>query len=144
MARPKTSLADRVARLSHLEGNHLIWDGPMRGRHPVMRDFGNPARVLLNLVDQPRISIRPTCLEPRCIEPHHWRVVVEKSFKYDDLPPPQWRDPRIDTGDFTDRELIDIEEHVPLLVSQEITVEDLDIFPEHVRAEIIARATSTS
>ncbi|TPL42596.1 hypothetical protein [Mesorhizobium sp. B2-4-5] len=142
MAPPKKPVRSRIERLSHVEGGHLVWDGQLKQNRPYLKGVGNPVRVLLN-IDSPYIQVRSQCLNPRCIEPHHWRVIVETSRKYDDLPPAPWRDPRVEDSGFTDRELIDIEEHVPLLVSQEITVEDLDIFPEHVRAEIIARATST-
>ncbi|RUU78235.1 hypothetical protein [Mesorhizobium sp. M7A.F.Ca.MR.362.00.0.0] len=143
MARPKTTLKDRVARQSHEDGVHLIWDGAMRGDRPHLHDFGNPARVLLNLVEHPRISIRPLCLEPRCIEPTHWEVKHERDHKYQDLAKPVWRDPRDTTASqFSDRELEEINENAQLLRDQEITEEDLSIFPAHIRAEIVARATA--
>ncbi|TPJ51744.1 MULTISPECIES: hypothetical protein [unclassified Mesorhizobium] len=143
MARPKTPLKDRVLRQSHIEGNHLIWNGPMRGRRPVMRHYGNPARVLLNLVDFPRISIRPTCLEPRCIEPTHWRVVKERDFKYLDLPPVTWRDPRdTSTADFTDQEVEEIQ-----MIVEDGNVDEEELakwYRPEVVAEILRRASATS
>ena len=142
MARPKSSILERIGRLSHREETCLIWDGKLHRGKPYMRyPVGNPVRVLLNLVGQPRIQVRSVCPHARCIEPTHWRVIIENNFKYDDLPPPDWIDPRKPTdGQFTHREVEEIEENAELLQNNEITEEDLGIFPAHIRDEIIRRA----
>lgn len=144
MARPKATLADRVAGKTQRDGEHLIWTGPMRGRRPVLRDFGNPVRVLLNLVDQPRISIRPVCLEPRCIEPTHWKVVIERDRIRDDAPPPKWVDPRLVLDQFTERERRDIQMWIELISTGEATRADMaadEDLTDLMRDEI-ARATA--
>lgn len=144
MPRPKTPLVDRVNAQSKRVGVHLIWTGPMRNnRHPFLPKFGNPVRVLLNLVDQPRISVKPTCTEPRCIDPEHWKVIREKSYKYDDAPPPQWVDPRIKPDNkFTEQEQRDIREWVELLQTGEMTTPELEedeFLSDKVKAEIRSR-----
>lgn len=58
-------------------------------------------------------------------------MIRERKFKYDDQPSTPWRDPR-NTGSFSDRELEEIEENVELLIANEITDEDLSIFPPRI------------
>ncbi|CAH2403591.1 hypothetical protein [Mesorhizobium escarrei] len=67
-------------------------------------------------------------------------MIIETAFKYDDAPRPLWSDPR-NTSPFYDRELEEIEENVKLLIANEITEEDLGIFPPQIRDEILRRAT---
>lgn len=58
-----------ILRLSHHDGQCLVWDGTMRRNRPYMRaPIGNPARVLLNVEDE-RIQVRACCpfSNPRCI-----------------------------------------------------------------------------
>lgn len=117
----------------------------MRRGRPYMRaPIGNPARVLLK-VDDERIQVRPCCPfeNERCIEPGHYKVIVETPFKYDDAPRPIWSDPR-NTSPFSDRELEEINENVELLTANEIMEDDLGIFPEHIRDEILKRARATT
>ncbi|TGV97050.1 MULTISPECIES: hypothetical protein [unclassified Mesorhizobium] len=133
MARPKTPPHERVAKCSHRDGAHLIWDGPMHRGKPHMHHVGNPARVLLDLVGHDNISIKPDCYEPRCIEPTHWRVIIERQLKYDDAPKQTWRDPRDPTlVQFNDREL----EEIQMLVAEETV--DEDELNEFYRPEIVA------
>mgnify|MGYP001347545402 CR=1 FL=1 len=76
----------------------------------------------------------------RCIEPTHWRVIIENDFKYGDLPPPDWVDPRNPVNtQFTARELEEIEECITMLRDNEISEEDLGVYPAHIRDEIIRR-----
>ena len=141
MPKPKSSLLDRIERLSHRENTCLIWDGKLHRGKPYMKHpVGNPVRALLNLINQPRIQVRPACPHARCIEPTHWRVIVENDFKYGDLPPPEWVDPRNPVNtQFTARELEEIEECIAMLRDNEISEEDLGVYPAHIREEIIQR-----
>ncbi len=140
MARPKKPVHERIDRLTQQHDGHLLWKGQMRRGKPHLDRVGNPVRVLLGLADHPTIQVRPCCPEkhPNCINPHHWRVIVEKSRIYDDAPPPNWSDPR---SGFSNRDLIEIEENLELLQNNEITVEDLDMLPAHIKAEILVRGS---
>jgi hypothetical protein len=141
MARPATPLPERVERLSHRDGACLIWKGQMRRGRPHLDRIGNPVRVLLNLTDQPRIQVRPTCHNERCIEPFHWRVNKENDHKYQDLPDIQWTDPRLAVNSkFTAKEMVEIEENLELLINNEVELEDLDGLPLHIKEEILRRA----
>ncbi len=143
--RPKP-LRERVERLSHRDGSHLIWDGALTpsGR-PFMAKLGNPARVLLDLVDQPRIQVRNGCGLARCIDPFHQKVIKMRDHKYGDLPEIAWPDPRDPaTSKFTERELQDIEDHVPLVQDDEVTEQEMieGGLEPHVIQEIMKRARS--
>ncbi|RWM88727.1 MAG: hypothetical protein EOR84_26430 [Mesorhizobium sp.] len=146
MARPRKPLAERIGRLSQRQGDHLVWQGQIKDDKPYLDRVGNPARILLNLTEHPDYQIRrdeSLCDDHRCIEPHHYRVIRERKFKYDDQPSTPWRDPR-NTSPFSDRELEEIEENVELLIANEITDEDLGIFPPYIRDEILRRAGNIS
>jgi hypothetical protein len=68
-------------------------------------------------------------------------VIPEKRFKYGDLPNTPWRDPRDPNNQrFTDRELIEVKEGLELFRANELSLEDLETYPRHVRDEIMARA----
>lgn len=142
MARPTTPVEDRIARLCHEEGPHLVWDGMMRNNRPFMHGVNNPARVLLK-VDDPRIQVRNQCGHPRCIDPFHQKVVIERPRKYDDAPRPTWYDWRLDQeGDFTEQERRDIQEWIDMLKSGDVTRKDLDeddLLSDPVKAEIRSR-----
>lgn len=140
MARPKSSLADRVASRSHREDTHLIWDGPTYRGKPHLHNFGNPARVLLNLVDQPRISIKTECHEPMCIEPRHWRVIIERDHKYLDIPKPVWRYPRDDSAvQFSDQELEEIDYYVQEGTTTEDELKAAGCYSAEFIAEVLTR-----
>ncbi|RWD43893.1 hypothetical protein [Mesorhizobium sp.] len=144
MARPRKPLAERIGRLSQREGDHLVWQGQIKDGKPYLDRVGNPARILLGLTEHPDYQIRrdeSLCDDHRCIEPHHYRVIRERKFKYDDQLSTPWRDPR-ETSAFTDRELEDIQEAVEMLNNNELPIEDLDQFQPHIKAEILARATT--
>ncbi|RWI47557.1 MAG: hypothetical protein E5V72_01385 [Mesorhizobium sp.] len=143
MARPRKPLRERIDRLAHRDGDHLIWHGQMRGGRPHLDRVGHPARILLDLTDHPDYQIRKDdeCNEPRCIDPQHYRVIRERKFKYDDEPNTPWRDPRHPSA-FTDRELEDIQEAVEMLNNKELPIEDLDQFQPHIKAEILTRFSS--
>ena len=83
----------------------------MHQNHPHLRNVGNLVRVLLN-INTPHIQVRPECLEPRCVNPNHWRVIRETSRKYSGakLAPP-WTDPRIrpDGLSLDEQEKLDLE-----------------------------------
>lgn len=119
----------------------------MRRNKPFLPHFGNPARVLLNLQDQPRISIKPKCSEPRCIDPFHWKVIRERSYKYDDAPPPVWDDPRFEkpeTSKFSDRDRQDIQQWVELIATGEESLRSMeqdDLLPDNVKEEIKKRVS---
>lgn len=146
MARPRRLPIDRIRALSHHQNGHLIWDGEMRRSGPHLSRVGNPARILLGLTDHADYQIRrdrEICNESGCIEPHHFRVMRERRFKYSDLPNTPWRDPRHQTNElFTDRELAEIVESVEQLRLGQLAVEDLDFFPLHLRLEILTRSAS--
>ncbi|RWJ09665.1 MAG: hypothetical protein EOR24_18440 [Mesorhizobium sp.] len=110
----------------------------MKQGRPFLKGVGNPVRALLNIADS-RIQVRRKCLNPRCIEPTHWRVICEQPWKYDDLPPPVWTDPR---SGFSAQELADIEEALEMLANNELTIEDLGHLQLRVLNEIRARATA--
>ncbi|MER8750922.1 hypothetical protein NKH57_16795 [Mesorhizobium sp. M1050] len=122
---------------------HLIWHGQMRGGRPHLFPTGNPARVKLGLTNHPDYQIRrddTVCDEPRCIDPFHYRVILERRFKYDDVPTTPWRDPR-DPLAFTDREMAEIADAVQMLLANEIEDEDSGQFEPQVQAEIRRRAS---
>lgn len=138
MAPKPTPLVDRVNRRTTRDGYHLIWNGQMKKGRPYLARVGHPARVLLGLTDHPDYQIRkvPECGHPRCIDPFHYKVIRERRFKYDDLQNTPWRDPRNpDTAQFTDRELEEIE----LEVENQTPIEELGVYPTHVRDEIVRR-----
>lgn len=143
MAPPTIPPRVRVDRRSRRMGDHLVWDGCLKKGRPYLKDIGNPVRVLLDLDHHPLIQVRNACGLERCIEPHHYRVIEETSFKYADRPKPAWRDPRVSVSDiFSDRELEMIELEVQSLVNGEVTEEDviaLTSRPEML-AEILRRA----
>ncbi|RWH52251.1 MAG: hypothetical protein EOQ82_26500 [Mesorhizobium sp.] len=144
MARPRKPLAERIGRLSQREGDHLVWQGQIKDGKPYLDRVGNPARILLNLTEHPDYQIRRDeglCDDHRCIEPHHYRVIRERKFKYDDQASTPWRDPR-NVSAFTDRELEDIQEAVEMLNNKELPIEDLDQFQPHIKAEILTRFSS--
>ncbi|TPK93894.1 hypothetical protein FJ934_16560 [Mesorhizobium sp. B2-4-12] len=145
MARPKTALRDRIATRSTRKGDHLLWNGQMRGGRPHLCRVGNPARVLLGLTEHPDYQIRRNtslCQEPNCIEPEHFRVIRERRYKFDDAPNSPWRDPRDrSASQFTDQELEEIEMEAEAGTSEDQLKEYYR--PEMV-AEILARATARS
>ncbi|MDV2968687.1 hypothetical protein RZ532_22115 [Nitratireductor aquimarinus] len=141
MAPRKKPVRERIERLSHREGSHLMWDGQLKRGRPFLKGVGHPARALLN-INTPRIQIRNGCGYPLCIDPHHFHVIKEVSRKYDDLPPLDWNDPRIHTrSPFTPKELEEIEFAVEALLDGSMTREELDEFPPapHVKEEILKR-----
>lgn len=145
MARPKMALRDRVTMRSTRDGDHLIWNGRLKRGRPYLKDFGNPARVLLGLTEHPDYQIRrdtDVCKDERCIEPDHYRVLKEQKFKYDDQPHSPWRDPRDQTvAQFTDQELEEIEMEVEAGTSED----DLkDYYRPEMVAEILSRARARS
>lgn len=141
MARPREPLRNRILAKTEEVGNHLIWQGYLRNGKPYLSRIGNPARILLDLENYPTIQIKPTCLEPRCIEPTHWRVIKERSRYYDDRPEPDWRDPRPIKGDFSPADVQEIHELVEQINSGQMTVEELDEYPppDHVLKEVLKR-----
>lgn len=141
MAPRKKPLRERIDALTVPHGACLVWQGKLQDGRPYLRGVGNPARHLLNITD-PRIQVRFDCPyhNPRCIEPMHQRVVVEQSKKYDDPPPPAWIDPRRATSEFSAQDAMEIEENLELLRKEEITREDLDGLPTHLKGEILLRA----
>lgn len=149
MARPRKPLRERIERLSRREGDHLIWHGQMRYDRPHLDRVGNPARILLELENHPDYQIRRNphdCDEPRCIDPHHYRVIRETPLKYrgENHHPHRthWRDPRIlATTSFTDQELDEIELTVEEITSGKLTLEELKEFPppDHLLGEILRR-----
>ncbi|RWI11505.1 hypothetical protein [Mesorhizobium sp.] len=146
MAPPKIPVLARVDRRSQRDGIHLLWNGRIRRGRPYLKGVGNPVRVLLNVAD-PGIQVRNTCGVERCIEPHHYRVIVETPFKYDDGPRPFWRDPRVAMSDgFNDRELEEIELEVQGLIKGETTEKDVieGGFRPEVLAEILLRASTAT
>lgn len=146
MAPPKIPVLARVDRRSRRDGIHLLWDGRIRRGRPYLKGVGNPVRVLLNVAD-PGIQVRNTCGVERCIEPHHYRVIVETPFKYDDGARPFWRDPRIEiSGHFSDRELEEIEYEVSGLINGETIEADVvaAAFRPEMLAEILRRARAYS
>ncbi|MFC3642472.1 hypothetical protein [Aquibium oceanicum] len=111
---------------------------------PHIGHFGNPVRVLLELVGHPHRQVRPTCSEPRCIEPHHWQVIAENPLWHDHGPIKKWNDPRkrvMGGVTFTDREVEEIEDNVADVQSGEFTLEDVreSIKSDHVFEEIKRR-----
>jgi len=142
MAPPKKPIEERIAALSRPDEPHLIWLGRMKNNRPYLKGVGNPARHLLAVTD-PRIQVRNTCGLCNCIEPHHYKVIVETPFKYDDAPPPVWRDPRAPADDqFTQQERAEIEGTLQELHDGTLTREELEEFPPapHVLEEILRRA----
>lgn len=125
MAPPKIPIRARVDRRSQRDGIHLRWDGRIRRGRPYLKGVGNAVRVLLDVAD-PGIQVRNTCGLERCIEPHHYRAIVETPFKFDDRQKPPWCDPRIGkSASFNNLEVEQIEFEVQQLVSGESTEADL-------------------
>lgn len=142
MAPPAIPLRVRVDRRSNRDGIHLVWAGRLKKGRPYLKGVGNPARVLLE-VDHEAIQIRNTCGVERCIEPHHYKVIREKPFKYDGNPRPPWRDPRIhNPGHFNEIELEQIELEAKGLIRCETTEEDVRAvgFRTEMLEEILRRA----
>ncbi|TIW23043.1 MAG: hypothetical protein E5V65_02335 [Mesorhizobium sp.] len=125
MAPQKIPVRVRIDRLARRDDGHLIWTGRLKRGRPYLKGFGNPARVLLE-VNHEAIQVRNTCGVERCIEPHHYKVVREKPFKYDGDPRPAWRDPRVhNSGHFNECELEVIDLEVQGLIKGETTEEDV-------------------
>ncbi|ESY35745.1 hypothetical protein NKK48_01440 [Mesorhizobium sp. C386A] len=146
MARPSAPLVERIDRLTKREGDHLVWQGQMRGGRPHLDRIGNPARVKLDLIHHPDYQIRRdhvVCDDPRCIEPLHYKVIRERKFKYNDLPSTPWLDPRNPSAFSTDEE-DEIAEALQMLLAKEIEEDDLDALKPHIKAEVLKRATAVS
>lgn len=141
MAPRKQPVDERIAARSREEHGCLVWTDKMKDGKPFLKGVGNPARHPLNITDK-RLQVRLDCpnTDPRCIKPIHQRVLVEVSRRYDDAPPPVWLDPRLATSEFSARDMMEIEENLELLRNNEITRDDLDGLPAHLKEEILRRA----
>lgn len=134
--RPKP-LDERIDALTTSRHECLVWTGMMKDGKPYLKGVGNPARHLLNITDA-RIHVRLDCPleDPRCIKPTHQRVVITQDNKYGDLPPVHWARA---TDNLSAQDVIEIEENLELLLADEITLEDLDGLPPHLKTEILRR-----
>ncbi|MBZ9984093.1 MULTISPECIES: hypothetical protein [unclassified Mesorhizobium] len=146
MARPKVPLSVRVSRLSRLVGGHLIWGGRFKKGRPYLKGVGNPVRVALSLVDHRGFQVRNNCGLEACIEPRHYRVIEESSFRYHDRPKSSWCDPRVRSDNFSDRELEMIELEVQSLIDGEVTEDDVIAVTSNAEMldEILRRARAAA
>lgn len=129
----KKSKRERILAKTEEQDGHLIWNGGMHQHHPHFKGVGNPVRILLDIDpdligkdDCKRIQVRPNCSHPRCIDPYHWRVIIEDRIYFQGLPPVKWKDPRQWSKDFTNRELEDIELMVEEIREGVMTLDELE------------------